>query len=81
VQQEIGVGLRRARWLACLFYGLPRLCFLLGVRKPQIVQTFVDTLDKRASYFDINKYIPLALLGISKQRPAYVQPGQYRGES
>jgi geranylgeranyl reductase family protein len=64
VQQEIGVGLRRARWLAHLFYGLPRLCFLLSMRNPRMVQTF-DMLDERASYFDISKHIPLALFGIS----------------
>ncbi len=65
VQQEIGVGLRRARWLARLFYGLPRLCFLLGVRNPRMVQIFADMLDEQASYFDISKHIPSALLGIS----------------
>jgi flavin-dependent dehydrogenase len=66
VQQEIGAGLRRARWLARLFYRrLPRLCFLLGVRNPRMVQTFADMLDERASYFDISKHIPSALLGIS----------------
>ena len=80
VQQEIGAGLRRARWLARLFYGLPRLCFPLGVRNPLLIQTFVDMLDERASYFDISKYIPLALLGISKQRPSYVKSGQRRGK-
>jgi geranylgeranyl reductase family protein len=80
VQQEIGADLRRARWLARLFYGLPRLCFLLSVRDPRMIQIFVDMLDERASYFDISKYIPLALLGISKQRPTYVKPGQRRGK-
>jgi len=58
VQQEIGVSLRRARWLACLFYGLPSPCFLLGVRNPQMIETFADLLDERASYFDISKHIP-----------------------
>ncbi len=67
VQQEIGASLRRARWLARLFYGLPRLCFLLSVRNPRMVQTFADMLDERTSYFDISKYIPLALLGISSR--------------
>ena len=65
VQQEIGADLRWARWLARLFYGLPRLCFFLGMRNPRMVQTFVDMLDERASYFDISKHIPLALFGIS----------------
>ncbi len=65
VQQEIGAALRRARWLARLFYGLPRLCFLLGMRNPRMVQTFVDMLDERGSYFDISNHIPLALFGIS----------------
>jgi geranylgeranyl reductase family protein len=65
VQQEIGAGLRRARWLAHLFYGLPRFWFLLGLRNPRMIQIFADMLDERASYFDISKYIPLALLGIS----------------
>ncbi len=55
VQQRIGAGLRRARWLARLFYGLPRLGFLLGVCNPRIVQSFADMLDDRASYFDISK--------------------------
>lgn len=74
VQQEIGAGLRRARWLARLFYGLPRLCFLLGVRNPRMVQTFADMLDERASYFDISKYIPLALLGISSNAMPETRP-------
>jgi geranylgeranyl reductase family protein len=65
VQREIGAGLRRARWLARLFYGLPRLCFLLGVRNPRMVQIFADMLDEQASYFDISKHIPSVLLGIS----------------
>jgi geranylgeranyl reductase family protein len=65
VQQEIGAGLRRARWLAHLFYGLPRFWFLLGLRNPRMIQIFADMLDERASYFDVSKYIPLALLGIS----------------
>jgi len=67
VQQKIGAGLRRARWLARLFYGLPRLCFLLGVRNPRAVQAFADMLDERATYFDVSKYIPLVLLGISSR--------------
>jgi geranylgeranyl reductase family protein len=65
VQQEIGAGLRRARWLARLFYGLPRLGFFLGTRNPRMVQTFVDMLDEQASYSDIGRHIPLALFGIS----------------
>jgi len=78
VQQEIGAGLRWARWLARLFYGLPRLFFLLGVRNPRMVQTFADMLDERVSYFDISKYIPSALLGIS--RNATPETGQRRGK-
>ena len=63
VQQEIGVSLRRARWLARLFYGLPHLCFLLGVCNPRLVQSFADLLEERASYFDISKDILSVLLG------------------
>ena len=66
MQRAIGASLRRARWLARLFYGLPRLCFLLGARNHRIVQAFADMLDERASYFDTSKFIPLALLGVSK---------------
>jgi geranylgeranyl reductase family protein len=76
VQQEIGVGLCRARRLARLFYGLPYLCFLLGVRNPQMIQTFADMLDERASYFDISKHIPLALLGISSNTMRETRPAQ-----
>lgn len=64
VQREIGIGLRRARWLARLFYGLPHLCFLLGVCNPRMVQSFTNLLDERASYFDISKDILSALLEI-----------------
>jgi geranylgeranyl reductase family protein len=78
VQQKIGAGLRRARWLARLFYGLPRLCFLLSVRHPRVVQTFADMLDERATYFDISKYIPSVLLGISSN--TIPETGQRRGK-
>jgi geranylgeranyl reductase family protein len=78
VQQKIGAGLRRARWLARLFYGLPRLCFLLSVRHPRVVQTFADMLDERATYFDISKYIPPVLLGISSN--TIPETGQRRGK-
>ena len=78
VQQKIGTGLRRARWLARLFYGLPRLCFLLSVRHPRVVQTFADMLDERATYFDISKYIPSVLLGISSN--TIPETGQRRGK-
>ena len=78
VQQKIGAGLRRARWLARLFYGLPRLCFLLGVRNPRVVQAFADMLDERANYFDISKYIPSVLLGISSN--TILETGQRRGK-
>ncbi len=81
VQQEIGAGLRRARCLARLFYGLPRLCFLRGVRNPRMVQTFADMLDERASYFDISKYIPLALLGISRIETNLCETQPAQGES
>jgi geranylgeranyl reductase family protein len=78
VQQKIGAGLRRARWLARLFYGLPRLCFLLGVRNPRVVQAFADMLDERVNYFDISKYIPSVLLGISSH--TIPETGQRRGK-
>ena len=78
VQQKIGTGLRRARWLARLFYGLPRLCFLLGVRNPRVVQAFADMLDERVNYFDISKYIPSVLLGISSN--TIPETGQRRGK-
>jgi len=78
VQQKIGAGLRRARWLARLFYGLPRLCFLLDVRNPRVVQAFADMLDERANYFDISKYIPSVLLGISSN--TIPETGQRRGK-
>jgi geranylgeranyl reductase family protein len=78
VQQKIGAGLRRARWLARLFYELPRLCFFLGVRNPRVVQAFADMLDERATYFDISKYIPLVLLGISSH--TIPETGQRRGK-
>jgi geranylgeranyl reductase family protein len=79
VQQEIGAGLRRAHWLARLFYGLPRLCFLIGVRNPRMIQIFADMLDERASYFDICKYIPSALLGISSNAISEARPTQGEG--
>ena len=78
VQQKIGTGLRRARWLARLFYGLPRLCFLLGIRNPRVVQAFADMLDERVNYFDISKYIPSVLLGISSH--TIPETGQRRGK-
>jgi geranylgeranyl reductase family protein len=78
VQQKIGAGLHRARWLARLFYGLPRLCFLLDVRNPRVVQAFADMLDERANYFDISKYIPSVLLGISSH--TIPETGQRRGK-
>lgn len=79
VQQEIGADLCRARWLARLFYGLPRLCFLLGVRNPRMIQTFADMLDERASYFDICKCIPSALLEISSTATPEIRPAQGEG--
>ena len=69
----------RARWLARLFYGLPRLCFLLGVRNPRMIQTFADMLDERASYFDICKCIPSALLEISSTAMPEIRPAQGEG--
>lgn len=79
VQQEIGAGLRRARRLARLFYGMPRSWFLLGMRNPRIIQAFADMLDERASYFDISKCIPSALLGISSNAMRETRPGQGEG--
>jgi flavin-dependent dehydrogenase len=79
IQQEIGAGLRRAHWLARLFYGLPRLCFLIGVRNPRMIQIFADMLDERASYFDICKYIPSALLGLSSNAISETPPTQGEG--
>jgi flavin-dependent dehydrogenase len=79
VQQETGAGLRRARWLARLFYGLPRLCFLMGVRNPRMIQIFADMLDEQASYFDICKHIPSALLGISSNAMPETRPAQGEG--
>lgn len=75
VQREIGAGLRRARWLARLFYGLPRLCFLLGVCNPRLVQSFANLLDERANYFDLSQDIFSALLEIPMRgtRPAQKQ--------
>jgi geranylgeranyl reductase family protein len=79
VQREIGAGLRRARCLARLVYGLPHLCFLQGVRNPRMIQTFADMFDERASYFDTSKRIPLVLLGISSHAVPETRPVQGEG--
>jgi flavin-dependent dehydrogenase len=57
---------------------LPRYKACGGGVQVSFSPLFTDMLDERASYFDVNKYISLALLGISKQRPTYVKPDQRR---
>lgn len=62
VQREIRASLSRARWLAALFYGLPRLCFRLGVRNPKATQLLAEMLNDRATYPDISRRILPCLL-------------------
>ncbi len=57
VKREIGANLSRARWLAALFYGLPRLCFRLGVRNPKVTRLLAAMLNDRATYFDLSRHI------------------------
>ncbi|MFQ6059662.1 MAG: geranylgeranyl reductase family protein [Anaerolineae bacterium] len=57
VQREIGANLSRARWVAALFYGLPRLCFRLGVRNPRVTRLLAAMLNDRATYFDLSRHI------------------------
>ena len=57
VQREIGANLSRARWVAALFYGLPRLCFRLGVRDPKATRLLAEMLNDRATYFDLSRHI------------------------
>jgi hypothetical protein len=51
----------------------------MGVRNLRMIQIFADMLDEQASYFDIYKYIPSALLGISSNAMPEIRPVQ--GES
>jgi geranylgeranyl reductase family protein len=57
IQREIGVSLSRVRWLAALFYGLPRLCFQLGVRNPKVTLFLAEILNDRATYLDLSRHI------------------------
>jgi len=57
VQREIGANLSRARWVATLFYGLPRLCFRLAVRNPKGTQLLAEMLNDRATYFELSRRI------------------------
>jgi geranylgeranyl reductase family protein len=57
VQREIGANLSRARWVAALFYGLPRLCFRLGARNPKVTRLLAEILNDRATYFDLSRHI------------------------
>lgn len=57
VQREIGASLSRARWVAALFYGLPRLCFHLGARNPKVTRLLAEILNDRATYFDFSRRI------------------------
>jgi len=57
VQREIGANLSRARWVAALFYGLPRLCFRLAVRNPKVTRLLADILNDQANYFDLSRRI------------------------
>jgi hypothetical protein len=57
VQREIGANLSRARWVATLFYGLPRLCFRLAVRNPKVTRLFAEMLNDRATYFELSRRI------------------------
>ena len=68
VQKEIGANLSCARWLAALFYGLPRLCFRLGVRNPKATQLLAEMLNDRATYLDISRRIlPYLLRSLGKR--------------
>jgi geranylgeranyl reductase family protein len=57
VQREIGANLSRARWVAALFYGLPRLCFRLGAHNPKVTRLLAEILNDRATYFDLSRHI------------------------
>ena len=57
VQREIGANLSRARWVAALFYGLPRLCFRLGAHNPKVTRLLAEILNDRATYFDLSRRI------------------------
>jgi geranylgeranyl reductase family protein len=57
VRREIGANLSRARWVAALFYGLPRLCFRLAARDPKVTRLFGEMLNDRATYFDLSRRI------------------------
>lgn len=57
VQREIGANLSRARWVAALFYGLPRLCFRLGAHNPKVTRLLVEILNDQATHFDLSRHI------------------------
>jgi geranylgeranyl reductase family protein len=57
VQRGIGANLSRARWVAALFYGLPRLCFRLGASNPKVTRLLAEILNDRATYFDLSRHI------------------------
>ncbi|MGA9350909.1 MAG: hypothetical protein WBW48_19185 [Anaerolineae bacterium] len=69
VQREIGASLSRARWVAALFYGLPRFCFHLGARNPKVTRLLAEILNDRATYFDLSHHIlPYLVTSLWRQR-------------
>lgn len=70
VQREIGANLSRARWVAALFYGLPRLCFRLAVRNPKVTRLFAAMLNDRADYAGLIRRILPYLLKLLGRRAA-----------
>jgi flavin-dependent dehydrogenase len=53
VYQHIGLSQTFALALDSVFYYLPKLCFMLGVRNPLATQAFMDLLSDRANYPEV----------------------------
>ncbi len=53
VYQHIGLGQSLALALDSVFYYLPKLCFMLGMRNPLATQAFMDLLSDRADYPEV----------------------------
>jgi geranylgeranyl reductase family protein len=65
VNREIGFSHTFGIGLALLFYYLPSLCFMFGVRNPFATQAFVDLLSDRANY-------PIVILSLIGTLPLFL---------
>jgi len=53
IYHQIGLNHTLAAGLGLLFYHLPRLCYILGVRNPFATYAFVDLLSDQAGYAEV----------------------------